>query len=114
MKKPNEHKLDIENKVKAFCETRIPEEIRDKIKMTYEVKGNKITIIEERPPWTGEGPWTKMAIAQVRFNEEQENWTLYWRDRNEKWHLYTEITPVKNVEEIINEVDKDPSGIFWG
>lgn len=114
MSKPNQHLLDAENKIKVFCENRIPEEVRDKIKMNYETKGKKINLYEERPRWTGDGPWTKMAIAQIRYNEEKENWTIYWRDRNERWHLYTEITPRKQIVEIIREIDADPTGIFWG
>src|SRR5271157_1797224 len=108
----NHYRLNVENKLKIYCENRIPEEARDQVKMNYEIKGNKITLYEERPRWTGEGPWTKMAIAQIRYNEEKENWTIYWRDRNEKWHLYTEIKPRKNIEDNLKEIDKDPTGIF--
>jgi hypothetical protein len=114
MTKQNAQKLDAETKLKIFCEERVPEEIRNKIKMTYETNGNKITIFEEREPWTGKGPWTKMPIAQIRYNEEKDNWTIYWRDRNEKWHLYTDLNPRKQIEEIIKEIDSDPNGIFWG
>jgi hypothetical protein len=114
MTKPNPKKVNAENKIREFCENRIPVEIRDKIKMNYAIKGSKTTIFEERPRWNGEGPWTKMAIAQIRYNEEKQNWTIYWRDRNEKWHLYSEINPRKQIEEIIKEIDADPTGIFWG
>ena len=114
MTKPNPQWLDAETKIKVFCENRIPEEVRNEIKMNYETKGKKITLFEERPRWTGEGPWTKMAIAQIRYDEEKNNWTIYWRDRNEKWHKYTEINPRKHIEDIIKEIDADRTGIFWG
>jgi len=104
--------LDAENKIKVFCENRIPEEVKDKIKMKYEIKGEKITIFEERPRWTDEGPWTKMPIAQIRYSEEKKDWTLYCIDRNEKRHKYSGINPRKRIEEIIKEIDSDPTGVF--
>ena len=111
---PNTLQLAFENKLKAFCENRIPIEVRDKVKLNYEIKGNKITIIEERPRWIGDGPWTKCPIAQIRYDETSKYLTIFWNDRNSKWHLYTEYKPHKLLDNILNEIDNDPTGIFWG
>lgn len=39
---------------------------------------------------------------------------LYCADRNDKWHKYTRIEPTMNIDKILSEIDKDPTGIFWG
>lgn len=41
-------------------------------------------------------------------------WTLYYADRNSKWHLYYEIEPSADFDDLLREVDEDPTGIFWG
>jgi hypothetical protein len=57
------------------------------------------TIVERRAPWRED------------FGPE---WTLYWSDRNGRWHLYDLIDPTDDVRVLLNEVDRDPTCIFWG
>jgi hypothetical protein len=118
MKKKDEIKLSGFYKVKVFCENRIPddrkEELEDKVKIQYEIKGNSITIREDRANWTGNGKWIICPIAKIKFNVGNENWSIYWRDQHSKWHLYERLPPKKQIEEIIQEISVDPTGIFWG
>ena len=37
-----------------------------------------------------------------------------WRDRNLRFHHYDRIKPSPDASELINEIDRDPTGIFWG
>lgn len=87
-----------------YCNNKIPLEIRD----------NNITLIESRPVWNDESKWTEIKIAQIRFENESKTFTLYYADRNDKWHLYDFINPSQNLEKILTEIDNDPTGIFWG
>ncbi len=48
------------------------------------------------------------------LNPQARTWMLYWRDRNRKWRLYERLAPVKNLELIFAELDRDPTGIFLG
>jgi len=43
-----------------------------------------------------------------------ERWTLYWRDRNQRWHKYDLIAPSPDILTLLDEVDRDPTCIFWG
>jgi hypothetical protein len=40
-------------------------------------------------------------------------WTLYYADRNSKWHRY-DIEPSADFDDLLREVDEDPTAIFWG
>ena len=40
-------------------------------------------------------------------------WTLDWPDRDDRWHRY-EFTGAKTLAGLLREVDRDPTGIFWG
>ena len=41
-------------------------------------------------------------------------WSLFWRDRNLKFHAYDFAAPTSDVEALLGEIDRDPTCIFWG
>jgi hypothetical protein len=53
-----------------------------------------------------------MPIAQLR-HEGNGLWTLYVGDRRGKWTRYLELEPRQPIDLIINELDTDPTGVFW-
>ncbi len=93
-----------------FCEQRIPPHARDQIKLLYNIKGSKVILIESRPYYDDPTKWTEMPVAQFEYNETTKTWSLYGYNRNDK------RLPIAkgNLEKIIQEVDKEPTGIFWG
>ena len=103
-----------ETAVAAYCENKVPREYRDELRVTYAVRGNAITIFEERPAWQSPGEWTRLSTAQLRYNAASGKWSLYWRDRNGRWHRYKERRPAVTVKPLLREVEQDPTGIFWG
>ena len=102
--------------VSLFCENRVPEHARDEVRLEHSVRGNSITIVERRPPWSElVGPdWTSMKIAQLRYDERSRSWSLYAADRNERWFLYNDVDPAPDVGPLLAEIGEDPTGIFWG
>ena len=75
-----------------------------------------LTIVERRAPWREDlGPeWTSFPIARLRYTAADKSWTLYWRDRNLRFHLYDLLAPSNRVEDLLTEIDRDPTCIFWG
>ena len=53
-------------------------------------------------------------MAQLRFDPSERTWSLYCRDRNERWFVYDEVGPAPTVDPLLNEIGEDPTGIFWG
>ena len=53
-------------------------------------------------------------MAQLRYDAEASTWSLFWRDRNERWFPYTDVKPSRDIAPLLAEIDADPSGIFWG
>jgi hypothetical protein len=41
-------------------------------------------------------------------------WTLYWRDRNLRFHRYDQLPPSPSIIDLLTEIDRDPTAIFWG
>jgi hypothetical protein len=102
--------------IERFCERRIPPHVRDQLRLELVESRGAITIVERRAPWRAElGPdWTSLQIARFRYSSTAGLWTLYWQDSSERWHRYGAIGPTPNIQLLLDEVDRDPSGIFWG
>ncbi|MEQ7009317.1 DUF3024 domain-containing protein [Actinopolymorpha sp. B17G11] len=50
----------------------------------------------------------------ARFGRWRRSWTLYWRDRNLRFHIYDLLALARRVEHLLTEIDRDPIWIFWG
>jgi hypothetical protein len=104
----------VESKLSSYCEQRVPLHVRDRVKLAFKIRGNCVTLFEQRPVYWEKSKWTEMPIAQFRFNPNRSLWTLYCADRNSKWHEYLPAAPTKDFDVLLVEVEKDPTGIFWG
>ena len=98
----------------AFCEKRVPRHLWHKVRLHFEIHGRSLTLIEDRPYFQDPSQWTHSPVAQFRHDEETKRWTLYCCDRNSKWHRYMDLDSTTDLEDLIKEVDRDPTGIFWG
>jgi Protein of unknown function (DUF3024) len=101
----------------VFCESRVPEEHRDGVRLECSRRGNTITISEQRATWSAEligTEWTTLKIAQLRFDPPSRRWSLYCSDSSEHWWPYEDIGTSASVDPLLAEIDADPTGIFWG
>ena len=110
----NEIKNEVENALRKFCERRVPEHVRDKVRLNFPIRGNSVILFEERPRWNKPTEWINSKVAQFRFDPLTNKWSLHCRDWNGRWHNYTLVQPEKDFNELLGEVDRDPTGIFWG
>lgn len=104
----------IDRKLAGFYERRLPPYARDEIRLFHTVRGNSATMIESRPLFRNPNEWSELRIAQFRYDPGTRMWTLYYADRNSKWHLYYDIEPSADFDDLLREVDEDPTAIFWG
>jgi hypothetical protein len=101
-------------RIHQFCDSRVPAHLRTETRVEADVRGRSVTIYDCRPPWhpdlTG---WSRVPVAQLRYDTATTVWTLYWADRNSRWHRYDDLEP-GTVDELLHEIDDDPTCIFWG
>ncbi len=95
---------------------RIPEQVRDRIRIELDVGSRALTIFECHPPWRDDmGPdWSRLPTARLRYTKIRNEWALYWSDRNSEFHEYDLVEPTRYVSHLLAEVDRDPTYIFWG
>jgi hypothetical protein len=103
-------------RVQRWCANRVPEQALHQVRVECEIDDRHLTIIERRAPWRPDfGPeWTRFPIARLRYTKTGKTWSLYWRDRNLRFHTYDRLRPTGNVDQLLDEIDRDPTGIFWG
>lgn len=102
-------------RVRRWCADAVPERALAQVRVEYHVRGRNVTLCEARTPWDHAGEWTHFAFAQLRYREPTRDWALYWRDRNERWHEYAEGNrQFGTVQQLLDEVDEDPTAIFRG
>ncbi len=97
-----------------YCKNKVPMHLRDQIKLSYEIRGNNVTLYEERPHFQDPLEWTKSVVAQFRYNPNEEIWAIYWKRYTGKWYKYDDAEPNLNLEVLIEIVDRDQLGLFWG
>jgi hypothetical protein len=104
-------KKRLEKILVEYTEKKIPNHIKNQIKMNYKIRGNNVTLIEERPAFRSD-KWVQLDIAQFRL--DQNKWKVYWKDSKNNWHFVEEIAADEDFEKQLMIVDKDNRGIFWG
>ncbi|HCU91764.1 MAG TPA: transposase [Actinobacteria bacterium] len=94
-------------RVQRWCDQRVPDHARDKLRIECETELRHLTIVERRPPWReGVGPkWTRSPVARLHYTKANRAWTLYWHDRNSRFHLYRPTRAIST---------RGRPSIFWG
>ena len=98
--------------VRAYCEQRVPPHALHQVRVEAVVGDRAVTIVERRAPWRADYglEWTTGPIARLRCTKASGQWTPYWRDRNQRWHRYPDVAPTADVTELLEEIDRDPTG----
>lgn len=101
--------------VSAWCDQRIPEHLKDRIRIEYEVTSRHVDILECHPPYSERfTEWSRHPIARLRYTTRTGLWSIYWRDRNLKFHEYAAFRPTDNVREVLAFLETTSDPIFWG
>jgi hypothetical protein len=103
-------------RVEAWCDARVARHRRNQIRIVCEQRGRSVTIVEERPLFSGVPgiDWSRIRVAQLRWDASGQEWELYCADRNGRWWPYDERDRSATIEPLLSELERDPTGIFWG
>jgi hypothetical protein len=98
--------------VTVYCERRSTDDYR----IEHSMRGSSITIVERRPPWNPAfGPeWSSMKIAQLRYDDGARRWRLLAAGSDDRWHPYELAAPAAGVATLLEAIEQDRTGIFWG
>lgn len=92
----------------------LPFDARDQIRFELDTSDRAITVFECRPGFVDDEDWTRTAICRFRYTKVRSEWSLYWPDGHAKFHLYDQVDATPYIDQLLDEVSADPTGVFWG
>jgi hypothetical protein len=103
-----------QRQIERWCERRVPGHLRDEVRVECRRRGGAVTILERRAPWSEElgTEWSESRIAQLRYGDDG-HWSVYWSDSNGRW-LPHAMPRAKTPVPLLEEIDRNPGGVFWG
>jgi Protein of unknown function (DUF3024) len=103
-------------RVQRWCAARVPDRARHQVRVECDIAPRHLTIVERRAPWREDfGPrWSSLPVARMRYSVAGNTWTLYWRERNLRFHAYDLLASSRRIEDLLTELDRDPTRIYWG
>jgi len=104
----------IKKYVGSFCARRSPIHIRDKLSLEYLIKNQDVLIYERRPKWNDPTSTTESSVAKLRYVRKSNEWKLYWQRANMKWYAYEPFPSSNDLEKIVDVIDQDKYGCFFG
>jgi hypothetical protein len=99
--------------LRRYCE-KVPLEIRDKLTKDFRFVRSDVELFERRPHYSERHRHVELVVAKFRYNAKRGSWTLFWSDRNLRWHAYKGLEDRRDFLELLREVETDPTCIFWG
>ena len=104
-------------RLRRWAVEHVPAHVREQVWIEVDVASTSLTVVECRPPWDpnrmGPEP-TRQRIARLRFTASRREWTLYWCDHNDRFRRYEPLQPQSSIQRLMDEIDRDPTCIFWG
>ena len=92
----------------------VPLDLRDKIRYVYRIDSHEVVISERRPRFQRPSEWQDLEVAKFKYVKAANEWRLFCQFRDLKWRAYQPLPSAYTFEELFAEVQRDPTGIFWG
>jgi hypothetical protein len=104
----------VEIKLGNYCREKAPDEIADEVRLGFKIWGNKVTLFEEQPDFFDPDEWITIPVAQFRYDDQKNTWSLYCADRYNRWHRFEDVESVTDFDVLLDVLEEDSTGIFWG
>ncbi|MBL4745142.1 MAG: DUF3024 domain-containing protein [Flavobacteriaceae bacterium] len=105
-----------ESTIKKYVESIRPEslEIRAQVDFGYSYDGKIIEIHEIRPLWDNPTEKQQFPFVKIVFYKTKQLWNLYWMRASGKWELYEPFPKSTHLDKIIEVIEHDKNGCFFG
>ena len=98
--------------VQRWAYERTTADFRDRMRVEVEVAPRSLTVVE--CSFMGyRDHWLRVPSARLGWNGRRREWTLYCF-RSERPVRYEFCEPSARVQDLLDEIEADPTFIFWG
>ena len=109
--------MDIsESIIKNYIESIRPEdaEMRAQVDLGYSYENQVVILYEIRPVWNDPKKIQHIEFAKIRYYKSRQEWNLYWKPASGKWELYEPCPESTNLRKLIEIIEEDKHGCFYG
>lgn len=97
----------------AYIARRRPRpEIRNELDIGYSIENQSIIVHEDRRLY--DGSWMIEPVAKTTWVKTQRIWKVFWMRADLRWHSYEPLATARTLDKVLEEIDADPYGCFWG
>ena len=107
-------RASIARQLDRYCAPDPRPEVRSQLRLGYEFGPSDVVLFEERPDFRNPAEWLRHDIAKFRWVARRKQWELFCQFRDLKWRGYEPHPTAATFEELLAEVEADPTCIFWG
>lgn len=102
--------------VKNFLESIRPDdlEIRKELDLRYSYDGEDFEIFEISADFMKPEEVMHNSFAKFTYVGSKDIWKLYWMRGNLKWVLYKEFPRNTKLDVVLQEINEDKQGCFYG
>ncbi|MGH7712880.1 MAG: DUF3024 domain-containing protein [Gemmatimonadaceae bacterium] len=111
---PESQRRAISRLLSDYCAPHPRAAIRRQLRHGFEISPHHIVLFEKRPHFDRPQDWLRLDVAKFRWYQSRREWHLYCQFRDLKWYIYEPRPWARRFETLLAEVEKDPTGIFWG
>jgi hypothetical protein len=91
-----------------------PAHLQKQIRLELGIEGHRVQISTIRPQWNDPSKTIKSPVAQFTYTRTKDRWTLYWMRQDLKWHVWKPSEHIMALDKLVQVVDEDVHGGFWG
>jgi hypothetical protein len=107
--------LDVIETMENFIERkRPPEDLRDKLDLSYKIEDQSIIVYEIRPCWNKPGYKLESPVAKCTLVKAKKYWKVFCFRSDLKWHSYAPVPSVGSLRDFTRLIDADEHHCFWG
>lgn len=97
-----------------LCEVPDDAHVRSQVRKGIRVDGTTIVLFESRPRVDHPAEWMEHPVAKFRYVKSRHVWLLHCMFSDLAWHRYEPLPEAASLAELVDEVRRDPTCIFWG
>ncbi|MCK4252117.1 hypothetical protein KAX97_11765 [candidate division WOR-3 bacterium] len=65
-------KKSVEDKLKRYCKKKLRGKVHDDLKINFRIRGDHVSLFEERRAFLAPEKWVEIPVAQFRYNPKDK------------------------------------------
>jgi hypothetical protein len=111
---PDVQRARVDALLEPICQPHPDPEVAAQVRRGYRIERADVVLFERRPSFLKPDTWHERPVAKFRFNKSRATWLLFCMFRDLKWRAYEPLPEAPALVDLVTEVQRDPTGIFWG